>query len=643
MARTRIGYITNEVIGSYQWPLFDAVIDAAQQADIDLIAYEGRSINSPLFRDTQYNLIFDFVDQHQLDGLLISSGAVFCFVEPPQVAQWLGDRFQLPLASISLPLPGASNVLLRNDIGFKALLEHVIEQHHCRRLVFVSGPERNEEASGRRRMFVRAVAADSALHADYIKGDFTAQSGSRAMEQIINWIDQGQQIDAVVFANDDMAVAGLEYLAKHRAALMNQFVVTGFDDSPSARLVVPSLSTVSQPFEKIAKRAIQCLLDQIEDNAKPQDYWFDTVPIYRNSCGCEPEQMSVMHPMLRFASNKYKMHEMTQTYKVNELLAQLATGLPYFDIKGCYVALYEGGRFPHTEVGHDRIPKRSRLIFAYHDSQHCPLQGAITYNTRQILPSSFLNTEQPQPLLVKPLMFDNQHFGFIVFDVTVGWLEDMEYVRRQVARTLNAALLFEEKNKAVEAAELANEKLRALNQQLETLNELLVKRSVTDELTGLYNRRGFFDLVRQYAITDRVLNRCTLFYVDMNDLKMVNDQLGHQQGDVAIQMLADALRKTFRQEDIIGRIGGDEFVVCAKRCGPDDIEPLEQRFKQVLERCNSNADLPWDVSSCMGYQIFNGGTEQDLERALERADNMLYERKAEYKKQKAEQANKPTH
>lgn len=635
MARPRIGYLTNEVMGNYQWPLFNALVAQAKLIGVDFIAYEGRSINTSLFRDSQYNLIFDFVDEQLLDGLIISSGSVFCYINPDEIAQWLDKRFQLPLVSINLPISGASNILLRNEAGFEALLEHVLNVHQCQHLVLVTGPPTNQESLARENIFRQTIDANSAVEANYIEGDFTAQTGTVAMRQILEMVASGSRIDAVIFANDDMAVAGLEYLTNHHPRQAHHFVITGFDDSPCARLIAPSLTTVRQPFEAMAKQAISSVLEQITNEAPSRDHWFDTEPVFRASCGCQVPSDETSGPMLRFASNPYKMHEMTQTYKVNELLAQLATGLPYFDIRGCYVALYEGGRFQHSEQGHNRIPAKSRLIFAYHQNQHCPLKQPIIFTTRQVLPESFIGGEQPVPLLVKPLMFDNQHFGFIVFDVSDGGLSDMDDVRQQVAQTLNAALLFEEKSQAVEAAELANKKLRDLNKELASLNELLTKRSVTDELTGLYNRRGFFDLVHQYAVTDRVLNRCTLFYVDMNELKLVNDKLGHHQGDVAIQLLAEALRLTFRQEDIIGRIGGDEFVVCAKRCGPDDIDTLVGRFNQVLAQCNQASTLPWDVSSCMGYQSFCGGSEQELEQALERADHMLYQHKAEYKRRKA--------
>ncbi|MBD1388220.1 diguanylate cyclase [Neiella sp. HB171785] len=651
MSRLRIGFMTNEVIGSYQRLLFQAMVEQAQIAGVDLISYEGRCIDSPLFRDNQYNLIFDFIDHHSLDGLVISSASVFSFIDSFEVNRWLDQRFELPLVSIGWPLRMASNILLDEQAGFTKLIEHLIEQHHCRHFVFVGGVEQNQEAQDRKMVFGQVMANHQIDHQTiWLTGDFTAQSGVEAMAEVAAMIAQGQRIDAVSFANDEMAIAAIDYLNRMHPELVNQLVISGFDDCHYASMIAPSLTTVRQPFEDIAGQAIGDLIERISQSGKKQSgknqrgklqtYHFGTEPIFRRSCGCIPQHSERQAQLHRFAGSNYKMHEMTQSYDVDELFAQLATGLPHFDVVSCYVALYEGGRFHHTDSGHERIPLQSRLVFAYHQHQHCPLQSAIVFNTRDILPASFLAVDQPLPLLVKPLMFDNQHFGFIVFDVSEGWLEDMEDIRRQVARTLNAALLFEEKSKAVREVELANARLLQLNTELEKVNELLSKRSVTDELTGLYNRRGFFELVRQYAVTDRTLKRCTLFYADMNDLKMVNDKLGHHQGDYAIQLVAKALQLTFRNEDIIGRIGGDEFVVCAKRCGPNDIESLVQRFEQSLAQCNEQSSLPWDVSSCMGYQVFNGGSEQELEHALEQADRMLYRNKAAYKRRKG-QPNEP--
>ncbi|GGA76731.1 hypothetical protein GCM10011369_18300 [Neiella marina] len=641
MSRLRIGYMTNEVVGSHQRLLFRAIAEQAQIAGVDLVAYEGRCLNSPLFRDNQYNLIFDFIDECLLDGLVISSCSVFGFLSTEAMNQWFNQRFKLPVASIGGPLADASNIMLNDEQGLTKLLQHVIDEHQCQHFVFVGGPELNQEAAERLNVFWRVMSANGIeKNAITMPGDFTAQSGIEAMAEVVAIRAQGQLIDAVAFANDEMAIAAIDYLNRVHPDLVNQLVITGFDDSHYASMIAPSLSTVKQPFEQMAAKAIEDLIGRIKHQQPVADYCFNTVPVFRRSCGCTPQQSERQVQLHRFAGSNYKMHEMTQSYNVNELFAQLAAGLPYFDVVSCYVALYEGGRFLHSDTDSNRVPKQSRLVFAYHQHQHCPLQSAIVFNTHELLPASFWDVNRSLPLLVKPLMFDNQHFGFIIFDVSEGWLEDMEDIRRQVARTLNAALLFEEKATAVREVELANERLQQLNSELEKVNELLSKRSVTDELTGLYNRRGFFDLVRQYAVTDRVLNRCTLFYADMNDLKMVNDKLGHHQGDCAIQLVAEALRMTFRNEDIIGRIGGDEFVVCAKRCGPQDIGSLVQRFEQSMAKCNQRSSLPWDVSSCMGYQVFNGGTEQDLERALELADHMLYRNKAAYKRRKALQAER---
>jgi len=107
------------------------------------------------------------------------------------------------------------------------------------------------------------------------------------------------------------------------------------------------------------------------------------------------------------------------------------------------------------------------------------------------------------------------------------------------------------------------------------LEEQLQTAAITDELTGVYNRRGFFALAEQQCkLADRTKRRMSLLFLDVDDLKIINDQFGHKTGDQALEDTASILKHTFRKSDIIGRIGGDEFAVLLTEQTESDIGPV---------------------------------------------------------------------
>lgn len=161
----------------------------------------------------------------------------------------------------------------------------------------------------------------------------------------------------------------------------------------------------------------------------------------------------------------------------------------------------------------------------------------------------------------------------------------------------------------------------------------LLALSLLDELTGVHNRRGFVTLARQeLALARRGGLSVLLCYVDVDRFKQINDQYGHAVGDRALRHVADALRSTFRESDVVGRIGGDEFVALAPVTGagtsPDAVvasfgRRLDRALAERVARDASGAP----VSVTTGWIVSTAHDERGLEALLAEADAALYARK----------------
>jgi diguanylate cyclase (GGDEF)-like protein/PAS domain S-box-containing protein len=163
----------------------------------------------------------------------------------------------------------------------------------------------------------------------------------------------------------------------------------------------------------------------------------------------------------------------------------------------------------------------------------------------------------------------------------------------------------------------------ALRQREEQLRML----SLSDDLTGLYNRRGLFALGEHtMRIARRRARRLGIIYIDVDSLKAINDRFGHAQGDEALRMVADVVRASVRESDVVGRIGGDEFVILAE----DDTgvtQDLVARLRRRLDQANAKAVRPFRLSLSIGSVDWEHGEQATLQELIERADQRMYDDK----------------
>lgn len=152
--------------------------------------------------------------------------------------------------------------------------------------------------------------------------------------------------------------------------------------------------------------------------------------------------------------------------------------------------------------------------------------------------------------------------------------------------------------------------------------------SLVDELSGVYNRRGFLALAeQQLRLATRQGRGVALLYADLDGMKQINDVYGHQEGDRAIGETAGLLLTTFRSSDIVARIGGDEFVVLAPDVTEGEVSRLVARVEEGVRLRNARRRAPYLLSISVGTAYFAPEAPSSLEDLLSRADVAMYARK----------------
>jgi diguanylate cyclase (GGDEF)-like protein/PAS domain S-box-containing protein len=160
------------------------------------------------------------------------------------------------------------------------------------------------------------------------------------------------------------------------------------------------------------------------------------------------------------------------------------------------------------------------------------------------------------------------------------------------------------------------------------MRDELMWMAVRDELTSLSNRRGFLTLAeQQLKSAAREKKSMLAVFVDLDGLKAINDQLGHAEGDQALKDMAGLMRVTFRDSDVIGRIGGDEFVALVTEGSPFRSDGVIQRLQTSLVTFNAETERPYHLSASIGVARYDPDSPIAIDSLVNRADSIMYENK----------------
>ncbi len=165
------------------------------------------------------------------------------------------------------------------------------------------------------------------------------------------------------------------------------------------------------------------------------------------------------------------------------------------------------------------------------------------------------------------------------------------------------------------------------------MEEKLEALSLLDELTGIYNRRGFFTLAeQQFKLSKRTGKGFVLFFIDLDRMKWINDNLGHSEGDRALIDATQIFRSVFRTTDIIARVGGDEFAIIAIEAVRDSVDIISGRIQNCIEIRNSMTESKYGLSLSIGAIYYDPEHPCSVDDLVKQADKLMYDdKRSKYK------------
>jgi DNA-binding LacI/PurR family transcriptional regulator len=283
IARPRIGILVR-ALDDFQAPVVLAARNAALARDMSFFCFVGGELGS----EPERNRIYQLVGRNNVDALAILAGTIGNHVGLEELGRFCSRFGNLPMCAVTAQLAGMSSVEIDNREGLKSAIRHLVRVHGRRRIAFVRGPEKNEEAQERFQAYKdsldeHGIAFDPEL---ITAGNFTRESGEAAVSVLLDDRKLGDSLDAVVAANDLTAFGVLKGLSKRRMAVPGRVAVIGFDDIEDARYASMPLTTVRQPLREQGEAAVRILCDKLQGNVSSTHLVLPTAVVIRRSCGC---------------------------------------------------------------------------------------------------------------------------------------------------------------------------------------------------------------------------------------------------------------------------------------------------------------------------------------------------------------------
>lgn len=282
--------------GGYEEELRQQFHAAAVALDINLRIVYGDFVAQAGNPPTGSNAIYDLLTPESVDGLVAVSSSLDAGCGAVGLSAFL-KRYPLPVCSVGIELPDVPSITVSGKAAMERLVEHVIVEHRVRSVLFLEGRVGHPESLERRHACESVVERHLGRLPPVKSGNFSRQGGYQAT---LEAIDEGLDFEAIVAANDHMALGALAAL--HERGLGQVLPVTGFDDLKLSRVCHPPLTTVAQPFASVASTALNHVLSQLAGVEAPLRIELSAEFLLRQSCGCSDLLHASRIPTLAHAS-----------------------------------------------------------------------------------------------------------------------------------------------------------------------------------------------------------------------------------------------------------------------------------------------------------------------------------------------------
>ena len=563
--------------------------------------------------------VFELIDYDIVDALVIQEEKIRNKDIVKKIVQ-KAHAHKIPVITIGESIEGSVQASFDYEAGIEQVIRHVIDVHHMTNLHFISGHEGNPFSAAREAVFERVLTEKGLpFDRDMISyGDFWSVPTQAAVEKLIR---EDRLPQAIICANDTMAMTTCTTLKNNGYSIPDDIVVTGFDGIADTEYCSPQITSCFCSHRDITAKVAEVLEEYF--NGNPLEKRYQVVPRLKiaESCGCGMHtEINVSEHLINLNDRFYGLQEGNRMLaeaaskaQTCENIAQVAKNYD-LDIVNDMCCMINQSCIDETVnplyMGESSFTKTMCKIIDLDGDRSFEPEDFLL---EQLVPNMEKFLYREMPLIFVTLNFLHIPLGYVCFhfyEFSFADYNRMAFIVNSLDNAVGGFRNMQYQN--------------FLKSQIEEMYQL-------DALTGLYNRNRFMreydNLMEEFAQQEK---RISVMLADLDGLKYINDNYGHGEGDIAIHTVAQALKSACPEKSICARFGGDELIaVCS---GMVDPEEIDRRMEDFLKRYNENVGKPYTVAASLGVYVAEPTEDMKFEELLKKTDSLMYMNKAKRKK-----------
>lgn len=594
----------------------------------DIYAFIGYPINSnPDIRLTSCSVFFlpNFDDY---DGIIVISSSI----NYPEILDKIIEnckRSGKPVISHGKYFDGVINDYVENKTGMECLVDHLIHKHNIRKPVLICGQKGHPDSDIREKVVISKfeecgirIPLEDIFYSDW--------ENPATVKYLTERMKNGPKPDAIICANDGLAMATSYELEALGFKVPEDILITGFDNLPEAQTFFPRIATVDQPHEELGFLSARRLLDEINGARSNENITVDCRFIPGESCGCINE---TDNSLIRAQACRGMFVSRLETVMFNNTFSILGNAIGrsknMIELKKNVGKILKNEFLKENETFHIIIDpyfyttKKTNLTASaqYNDRLTVLFSATAGKNNKdteiekeELFPKK--GTEAGNSTYIITALFDEKHpIGYFAAKNYIGKMENhmLEEIQRHLMDDLNK-----------------HRKERELN----SLNDELTVLAQKDALTSVKNRIAYDETVSSISkkIESDRQTKVAVAMFDINNLKSINDEMGHRAGDEYIKNCTHFICSIYPLSPVF-RIGGDEFCAIITGSEYDDRYERLEKGRTLMQSYYESLALPREkrISIASGLTEFDPRVDNTFQDAFNRADSLMYEDKKKMK------------
>jgi len=630
--KKKIGFFSGGNDAEYNGKIVDGMQEACMDYGIEMYAFTSIMKTMPDYmNDVQpenilrgENQIFELVDYNDIDGVVVLAHE---FLEDAAMYRII-DRAKnagKPVVIIDGEAEGCYSVLFSDESSMEDMVRHVVEFHHAKKINFISGFEGNRQSDERLEAYKKVLTENNIPIEEKRIG--YGYFGAPAKDVMIDFVNSGLEFpDAIICANDIMAITAIGFLYDIGKNVPGDVIVTGFDGIMNGQVFCPALTSVRRAVYESGGEAVKVLKQIWEGNSPEKITYCKPIVIKNQSCGCRSMNridVSEYYKIQDDTVNEYKsfnhdfniiINEVSKATSIEDIILKMYSNSTSFDVKNYYVCLNDvlvqnpEEFFDTAETDYDY----SEGMIAYYLGDDGELLSE-NFPVWQLIPKACRDNEERHFCHFVPLFFMEKTLGYVILKIN-------EYPQ-------NMALLFTYlRTVSNSIGDIC------LKKRMEIMVSKLGFLSERDPLTSLYNRRGLMAEGERIVQKNKTSGKYIFgIGIDLDGLKVINDTYGHEEGDNAISQVANAILFAKHDADVCSRTGGDEFFVLGICKAREEAEAVITGIHSFLKEYNLNSRKVYEVDCSCGLYIAPAARVKTFESVMKFADQVMYSVKSNKK------------